>query len=83
MYIFFLFLIVNHHLIESKEYKYKPSTGPTIFDILRESEYNFHSDVQTNSVSTQVNFINDIIKFEKSIQTDSIPISSTEVKQKN
>ena len=62
MYIFFLFLIVNHHLIESI--------------------YNFHSDVQTNSISTQVNFINDINKFDKSIQTDSILISSTEVKHK-
>ncbi len=33
--IYSFFLIVNHHLIESKEYKYKPSTATTILDILR------------------------------------------------
>ncbi|CAF2976328.1 unnamed protein product [Rotaria sp. Silwood2] len=70
----------NHHLIESKEYKYKPSTATTILDILR-SEYNFHSDVQhieTNSVSTQVDLINNIKTIEESIQTDSTIISSNQ-----
>ncbi|CAF1199407.1 unnamed protein product [Rotaria sp. Silwood1] len=70
----------NHHLIETKEYKYKPSTTTTILDILR-SEYNLHSDVQhidTNSVSTQVNLIHSIKTIEKSIQTDSSIISSNE-----
>ncbi|CAF2133808.1 unnamed protein product [Rotaria magnacalcarata] len=67
---------INHHLIESKEYKYKPSTATTILDILR-SEYNFHSDVsqiETNSISIQL----DINTIERSIQTDSSVISSNE-----
>ncbi|CAF1020014.1 unnamed protein product [Rotaria sordida] len=70
----------NHHLIESKEYKYKPSTATTILDILR-TEYNFHSDVQqieTNSVSIQVDLIDNIRTIDKSIQTDSTIISSNE-----
>ncbi len=33
MYAFFL--IVNHHLVESKENKYRPSTATTILDILK------------------------------------------------
>ncbi|UJR15581.1 hypothetical protein I4U23_002517 [Adineta vaga] len=70
----------HHHLIETKEYKYKPSTATTILDILR-SEYGFHSDVQqieSNSISTQVNLESEIEKKEISIQTDSTFISSIE-----
>ncbi|CAF0786712.1 unnamed protein product, partial [Adineta ricciae] len=70
----------NHHLIESKEYKYKSSTATTILDILA-SEYSFHSDVQqieSNSISTQVNLENKIEKKHIAIQTGPIVISSTE-----
>ncbi|CAF1083434.1 unnamed protein product [Adineta ricciae] len=71
---------INHHLIESKEYKYKSSTATTILDILA-SEYSFHSDVQqieSNSISTQVNLENKIEKKHIAIQTGPIVISSTE-----
>jgi hypothetical protein len=35
MYFFFFSSIVNHHLVESKENQFRPSTATTILDILK------------------------------------------------
>ncbi|UJR31086.1 hypothetical protein I4U23_018594 [Adineta vaga] len=63
---------LNHHLLENKENKHRPSATTTILDILR-NEYGLQPKkvpVERKTVSTQVDPVVEIEKFEQSIQTD-------------